>query len=173
MSREIWKDVPGYDGDYQASNHGNVKSFKYKEPKLLSLPQGPNGYRRICLSHKNATKCLLVHRIILLTFIGAPANSRFQGSHLDGSRTNNRLENLTWESSKDNVSRKREHGTAGIGEKNPKAKLTDKKIIAIRFLLSIGLKEMALAEMFRISNASIYYIKSNKTWKHVRKINRA
>lgn len=97
---EIWKDIPGYETYYQISNFGNVRSLdryyngRKLKGKLLKLSPNKFGYLRFTAKKDNITKTLHVHRIVLLTF--NPINEEKQVNHINGIKSNNRLENLEW-----------------------------------------------------------------------------
>lgn len=97
---EIWKDVEGYEGEYKVSNLGRIKSFKMKFGKqpteTIMQPQPEHtGYMRVCLVKNKKPKCVPVHRIVAETFIPNPENKPVI-DHINGNRTDNRVENLRW-----------------------------------------------------------------------------
>lgn len=100
MEEEIWKDVPGYETYYQVSNLGRVRSLdrfyngRNLKGKILKLSPNKFGYLRFTAKKDNITKTLHVHRIVLLTF--NPILKEKQVNHIDGDKTNNKLENLEW-----------------------------------------------------------------------------
>lgn len=109
---EIWKDIAGYEGLYQVSNFGRVKSidrvvlqkdahggyakFHYKS-KILELPINSEGYNQLKLDGK----IIRVHRAVAQAFIPNPANKPFI-NHKDGNKLNNRVENLEWCTNQEN-----------------------------------------------------------------------
>ena len=95
---EIWKDVPGYEGMYQVSNIGNVRSMNYKGygiVKNLTLKCNNAGWLWVDLSKNGSPKCFLIHRLVALAFIPNP-NNYPQINHIDENPKNNRVENLEW-----------------------------------------------------------------------------
>lgn len=104
MEKEIWKPVVGYEGLYEVSNLGRIKSinlYAHKEPVILSTSQRKDGYLNIHLSKNNICKTYTVHRVVALAFIPNPNNLEMI-NHKDENRANNRVENLEWCSRKYN-----------------------------------------------------------------------
>lgn len=94
MEEEIWKDVKGYEGLYQISNFGRVKSLVYKG-KIKELQTDKNGYARTSLWKKNNGSLKQVHRLVAIAFIPNPQN-KSQVNHIDGNKKNNNVNNLEW-----------------------------------------------------------------------------
>lgn len=90
---EDWRDIPGYEGEYQVSNKGLVKSLKTN--RLLKLSISNSGYARCALSKKGVVKVYLVHRIVAQVFIPNP-NNLPQVNHRDENKLNNSVNNLEW-----------------------------------------------------------------------------
>lgn len=132
MQKEIWKDIPGYEGIYQASNLGKIKSIErwieredgYKNHILerivkQHITRSDYGYYRVGLHKNGASKTFLVHRLIAATFLPNPDNYP-QVNHKNEIITDNRVENLEWCSADYNV----HYGTcierAGLSRRNRK-----------------------------------------------------
>lgn len=113
---EVWKDVVGYEGLYQVSNLGRVKSLErliedkkgrlkrkrvYKE-KLLHLNLCKNGYCIVCLFRNQKKKFSYVHRLVADAFIPNPERKP-EIDHINGIRNDNRIDNLRWVSHKENM----------------------------------------------------------------------
>ena len=97
---EIYKDIPGYEGLYQISNLGNVKSLKRN--KILAKNNNGNGYLYACLSKDGQAKNYYIHRLVSQAFIPNPDNKP-EVNHKDENKENNCVENLEWVTSKENT----------------------------------------------------------------------
>lgn len=96
--KETWKDVIGYEGKYQISNTGEVKSLNYLstgETKLLKQQTDKHGYKRVRLYKDGKGKSCLVHRLVAIAFIPNP-NDLPMVNHKDEDKTNNNVNNLEW-----------------------------------------------------------------------------
>lgn len=105
---EIWKYIEGYEGKYQISNFGRVKSLNYNKTgkeRLLKINFN-SGYGIICLFNKNVRKYLYIHRLVAQAFLENPLNLP-EVNHIDEDKTNNSVGNLEWCDSKYNNN----HGT--------------------------------------------------------------
>ena len=102
MFKEVWKDVPDYEGYYQVSNLGNVKSVK--KNRNLKMLVTNRGYHRVDLSKNNVVKHHQVHRLVIIAFKGYDANpERNCVNHKDENPRNNNLDNLEWVTTKENT----------------------------------------------------------------------
>ena len=107
---EIWKDIPGYEGIYQVSNLGQVRSLNYKKTgkiKLLKLCANTYGYYSVTLRKNNFRKTGVVHRLVAITFIENENNLPCI-NHKDENKLNNNVNNLEWCDYKYNIN----YGTA-------------------------------------------------------------
>ena len=93
--KEIWKDIPNYEGLYQASNLGRIKSLWYGKEKILKLTDNGNGYLQVFLCKNGIRKIFLVHRLIALTFIPNP-NNLPEVNHRNEIKNCNLVDNLEW-----------------------------------------------------------------------------
>ncbi len=95
MDIEVWKDVPGYEGEYQSSSLGRIKSLKFNKEKILKQSIMPNGYLFVTLSRDNIKEVKNVHQIIAMSFLNHKPNKwNIVVDHLDNIRSNNKLDNL-------------------------------------------------------------------------------
>lgn len=119
---EIWRPIAGFEGRYEVSDQGRVRSLRrpvarrtVARPEPLVLQARPNhhGYPSLQL----AGRTLCVHRLVLETFVG-PRPPGMECGHLNGRSDDNRLENLRWVSHAENESHKLEHGTLQTGDRS-------------------------------------------------------
>lgn len=171
---EIWTELFGWGGLYEVSSHGRVRSIKRSAETLLGtrsyggggvkLLEKNNGYFVVNLTDKERRQQISIHRAVLLSFVGEPKKG-IQGRHRDGIKSNNRLDNLQWGTSKENHQDRYGHGTILTGEKNPIAKLNADMVVHIR---TSGKSNDELAREFGLSRGCIEKAKYRQTWKHIK-----
>ena len=93
--KEIWKDIEGYEGDYQVSNLGRIKSFKNKKEIIMKPGATRGGYLGIILRKNKKSKPFKVHRLVAMAFIPNP-NNYPEVNHKDENKTNNCADKLEW-----------------------------------------------------------------------------
>lgn len=101
LSMEIWNDISGYNGLYQISTLGRVRSLKNKKAKILSQAF-KDGYKVISLYRNGNGRMFRVHRLVALSFIDNPKRKPCI-DHINGMRDDNRVENLRWCTKKENA----------------------------------------------------------------------
>ena len=95
---EIWKDIEGYEGYYQVSNMGNVKSLNYNrtgKEGILKLGKDSKGYLFVVLCKENTKKPCRIHRLVATAFCENPHGYK-EVNHISEDKTDNRAENLEW-----------------------------------------------------------------------------
>ncbi len=109
-----WKSGKGFEGQYEVSNTGLIKSLKGKEEKILkSRVHSKTGYVTVVLSDNGSKYSRLVHRLVAEAFIENPENKP-EVNHIDENKENNNLSNLEWNTHKENSN----HGTKNIRSAN-------------------------------------------------------
>lgn len=134
--KEIWKDIKDYEGLYQVSNLGRVRSLDRvinyniengkkvkRKGKILKQRSNWNNYLYIHFSKNSKIKLFIVHRLVAEAFIPNP-NNLPQVNHIDGNKFNNRVDNLEWCTAKENIIHSWKMGLSK-GYIHPKGKLTD------------------------------------------------
>ena len=104
MTREIWKDIKGYEGLYQVSNLGRVK--RVTTNRILKSSKHVSGYLMVNLCKNSVTSHQRIHRLVAQAFIPNPENKP-DVNHIDEDKTNNMVSNLEWSTKKENCN----HGT--------------------------------------------------------------
>lgn len=151
-SDPIWKDIP--DTNYLASRYGEIKSKKRN--KVLK-PSLVSGYESVSVHGKRK----FVHRLVLLAFSGFPETG-FEACHKDGNRRNNRIENLRWDTHKNNLKDNRLNGTSLLGQKNHKSKISDKQAeVVAKIYCLVRMKD--LKKHYNLSDVNISHISLGKT----------
>ena len=106
MENEVWKDVVGYEGSYQVSNLGNVKSLKRKQEIILKPSVGSSGYYIKTLWKKQISKTYTIHQLVAKAFLGhKPCGMNLVIDHINNDKLDNRAENLQIVSHRFNVSK--------------------------------------------------------------------
>ena len=118
-NNEIWRDIEGYEGLYQVSNCGRVRSLKFGKERILNPVKIGSGYLQVGLYKNEKQKKFKVHRLVAKAFIPNP-NNLPEINHRDEDKTNNKVVNLEWCSSKYNIN----YGTRNqrVVEKNTNGK---------------------------------------------------
>ena len=106
MSKEIFKDIEGYEGLYKVSDKGNVLSLSYNRTGVSKILKGfkdTHEYLQVKLSRNGVYKVFFIHRLVLLAFVGKPIEDRVECKHKNLVRGDNRLENLEWVTRSENM----------------------------------------------------------------------
>jgi hypothetical protein len=177
---EIWKDIPGYEGIYQASSLGRIKSlkriaelrYKYKRTireRILKLVPDNFGYYKVSLHKDKKIKTIKVHKLVALTFIKNEENKR-EVNHIDGNKKNNKPDNLEWCSRSENMKHAFKNGLHNQlkGERHGKSKLKKKDVINIKKKIKAGLLLKEIANEYNVTKATISSIKRRKSWRHLK-----
>jgi len=174
---EEWKDIVGYEGLYQVSNYGRIKSpsrlmdgvrklSRTSKEKFLS-PANSKGYFIVSLSKKNINRSFRVHRLVAFAFCKNMLNKPWV-NHKNGIKSDCFFLNLEWCTESENsihafqnklVSRK--------GIKNSRSKLTEDDVRKIKILLQKKVKQSEIAELFPVKEGIISKINTGRLWSHL------
>lgn len=178
MKEEIWKDVPGFEGCLMVSSMGKVKSLartvkkrhssgvvmeqKYPE-RLLNTRPGSSGYAFVHVGVNGVRKTLSVHCMVLEAFVG-PRPEGMEACHNNGNSGDNQLANLRWDTHLNNNRDRLKHGTYGLGQQHPMAKITDADALAI---YNSNDTCAALSARYGISFSKISEVRRGRIWRSV------
>jgi len=166
---EVWKDIPGYEGRYQASTEGRIRSLVRNARGVCHFTGEPfcrtvrgrilspgkyckAGHLSVVLGHGTAGKP--VHQLIMLTFVGPPPEG-MEVLHRNGDPTDNRLENLHYGTRTENILDVYRQGSKW-------RKLSVDDVQAIRFGFYCGIKGVELAAMYNVTPSIISAIKTGR-----------
>ena len=182
--REMWRPIAGYEGLYEISNRGRVKSLcrtviprraggrpiYFVPERILKCGGGPEGHRTVRLydlkkesSHRALGRQMLVHRLVGIAFLKNKAALPLV-AHNDGNPSNNNVENLRWTTHAGNQQDRVKHGTSSRGSLNGNAKLTEKKVVAIR---RDKRPTKIIATKYGVSPCTIRQVKDRRMWWYV------
>lgn len=166
------KTIPGFP-NYAISKDGKV----WSKPRRRSSKRGiwiksrqtNCGYIHCGLYQDNQVHWVLIHRLVLETYVGSCPDG-METRHLNGVRTDNRLDNLCWGIKKENMKDIVHHGTRvrHFGEKNGQTKLTEQDVRMIIYMYRTGLFTMQeIASNYEIGLATVSNIINKKSWQHI------
>ena len=158
---EQWKNVVGFEGIYEVSNHGNIRSVKTNKIKKPTINKKDNR-PFLNLWKNNKQKIMRPHRMVLEAFVGLCPEG-FECCHNDGNAFNNHVSNLRWDTHTNNIHDRIKHGTSNRGERCGTAKLTLEQVNAIR--QDTRLQRLIAAD-YGIAESMISRIKNGKRWQH-------
>ena len=166
-SVEVWKDVNGFEGHYQISNLGRVKSLRRKflcgnggyrilDETIAKLTKDNKGYYRKCLLNHGYKKSERIHRLVAKHFIPNPQNKP-QINHINGIKTDNRVENLEWATNGENQSHAYKLGLRDHNKARKIQEIDENGNILREFSM---IKDAAL--LYNINNYSITNVLKNR-----------
>jgi len=175
---ETWRDVVEYEGVYQVSDAGRVRSLDrmvdgprvQRKSKGKSIrPSLVSGYKQAGLQQNGLRKYFYVHRLVAAAFIGPRPVGR-QINHIDGKKLNNRPSNLEYVTQSENTLHAYRTGLlkSMCGVDSPHAKLNDKDVLEIRAAYAAGgITMKKIAFKYEVSHSQIRRIIQRQTWAHL------
>lgn len=172
-SDETWLAVLGWEGYYEVSSAGRIRSKvrlcratygwrKYGGGEVTPIP-GTRGYLVVNLSRPGTRKQVFLHKLVLEAFVG-PCPEGLEACHDNGVRHDCRRNNLRWDTRSANHQDKKRHGTAQIGERANNVKLSEAVVREIR---QRGLTPSEAVREFGLSKTNAARIVRGETWRHV------
>lgn len=161
----MWKDIKGYEGHYQVSDDGRVRSLKSKEPLVMKPHPAGRGYETVCLCKNGNAKHAYIHRLVAEIFLENPENKPTV-NHKDGNRLNNHVDNLEFMTYSENNQHAYDHEIHDRGERHYRARLTETDVAYIKAQGKFTTFQK-IADQFGVSKATIRDILVGKTWKAV------
>lgn len=165
-SFEIWKPVSGFEGRYDVSTFGRVRSLvcnmgKRKTPKMLKLPLTKAGYPKMSLRDGEKTIGKYAHHMVLEAFIG-PRTDKHECGHLDNDRSNNAIWNLQW------ITGQQNNDQQHYDNRRTNRKLTPEQVQEIRFRNECGTPLAQLAPEYGMHKKSLSLVNRGKLYRLVK-----
>ncbi len=177
-----WRPIAGYEREDEVSNTGEIRSIprivmcghNKKQKKIISgkiknQHVTDKGYLAVNLSKNSIEVVRSVHRLVALAFVSNPENKP-QINHINGIKTDNRIENLEWCTNKENVIHAVSIGMGGgvRGERSPHHKLTEIQVREIRRkYIPRKYSTFTLGKEYGVDRTTIGEIVRNRGWRHV------
>lgn len=174
---ENWKSVVGYEGHYEVSDLGRVRSVTRvitdKNGKAITKrgsqirTQDLHGYKMFGLHLAKRAKTTYVHRVVWEAFVG-PIPVGVSIDHINFDRGDNRLSNLQAITQLENIHRTKRAGRAAIGDRHGRHKLSEAEVREVRRLLARGaMTQDAIGRLFGVGQFAIWRIAAGLGWKHL------
>jgi NUMOD4 motif len=178
---ERWRPVPGYEGLYEVSDRGQVRSLDRQV--IAQMPTGPavqrypgkvlrntirpDGYAQVGLSRAGVQKTFNVHILVLEAFVG-PCPPGQEARHGPGGKSDPSLANLRgWGTRKENFADRIEDGQGNRGERHGLAKLTTAVVLEIRARVAAGERQADVARDLGVGPGNVWVIIHRKNWQHI------
>lgn len=166
---EIFRPIEGFEGHYEVSNLGNVKTIKFGRNRNMSTAYDNDGYKLTGLTINGIAKTCKVHRLVAKAFIPNPLNLPIV-NHINSKRDDNRVDNLEWctESYNAKHSFLANERTGMLGEKHPMSTISDSNVMLMRNDFDNGLFCVkTLSDKYSVSSNVTWNIVSNRTFRHL------
>jgi len=171
FSTEEWKPIDGYEGRYEVSSFGNVKSLNNRHKsqfgKIMKQWEGNHKYLYIDLRKSDGEKkTYAIHRLVLEAFVEKKPAGK-QCAHHDGNPHNNHADNLRWATAQENIDDRKRHGRTAGGEKSGSAKLDEKCVKTIIKAKGTGLSAYEIAHLSCVAPITIQRIWNGENWRNI------
>lgn len=173
--RVSWKPVPGFEGRYEVSDGGQVRSL----PRVVRFGVGSREipqkdiyqharltkygvpYMQVTLWANSVGTTFQIHVLVALAFIGPRPHPKDHACHSDGDSLNNHLSNIRWDTAKGNHADREKHGMTARGERSGTSKLTETSVLAIRNATG---RDDVVAAKFGVHKSSVRRIRARESW---------
>ena len=185
IKNEIWKRVIGYEGQYEVSNMGRLRYvaktvMRFRKDtsrshavsikgKTTNGYFNKKGYLATKLWKDKDKKCVIIHRLVAMAFIPNP-NNLPQVNHIDGVKSNNKVQNLEWCDNSHNIKHAYSNGLMNRkGERQNTCKIKETDVLEIREFYSKNPNSLLkiYAEKLGITTTSVCRIIKRQAWKHI------
>lgn len=166
MEKEIFVPIVGYEGHYEISNYGNVKSLKRNRVLIMS-PSISQGYRLVSLCLEGISNSHRVARLVALHFVEGE-KIQDEVNHIDGITENDHYSNLEWTTRQENAIHACRVLKRNTGENHGAAKLKRQEVKEIKWILKTGIFNKAeIGRMYNVNVSTIRHISRGDSWKQV------
>lgn len=166
IRNETWKDISGYDGIYQVSDFGRVRSVK--KNRIMNQCKKSNGYLHLALSKNGEVKYFHVHRLVAMAFL-PEVPGKGHVNHKDGIKDNNDVSNLEWCNRSENMQHAYDMRLQPVryAMNSAARKLTENQVLCIINLRKNGELIKNIAAQYNVTATCISYIVNRKCWNYL------
>lgn len=170
---EKWRDVVGFEGFYEVSSYGRVRSLDREvlcgygktrklKGKILALNPNSKGYPRVGLCKDDKSRFHFVHRLVAAAFVDNPLNLPWI-NHLNGDKADNRPDNLEWCTPNQNSQHALAQGLYKVGEEHHVSKFTRDQALMVLGALRCGVRQQIIAEQLGVTPWFVTSIATGKS----------
>lgn len=174
FQNEVWKSVPGYEGIYEISSNGKLRSLDridssghHRIGRLMKPGGDKDGYLVTTLTKHAIEKRRRIHQLVLEAFVGTRPENTI-GCHIDGNILNNNVSNLRWGTAKSNSEDMIKHGREYKGQRHWNIKINESIVREIFNMFYLGMSKNAISKKIGITDVHVGFILRRKSWKHLK-----